>query len=212
MVERVYRKSGFLGPALWSPAEAKTAVRQIAGSEPGIVLTDAQNRPIAFVPVPPSEAMPLRQDSRVDTLYRAISKANAGSAFIPNPNFAYTLDQARNLARLLATLDVRALGVIACDGNQSETVESWAQQGKSFESSTFLSRRGENGRYELDPQTARDLPPAETHAADQRIALARQSFGGEPGSTPLLTAVTVRDATLDSLTANLPGLFGLDAG
>lgn len=135
VVERVYSKSGHIGDAISSPEKAKRQIGKISAGQSGIVLLDAQNRPIGFVQIAPEDTAPLRTRGRMDAIYRAISIANASAGMVVN-NGHYNTDQARNLTGLLNSLDVRALDVLDAT---SDGMRSWAERGYGM-ASTFYSR------------------------------------------------------------------------
>lgn len=133
VVERVYTQEDRLGPAITSPAVAKSLAKNLSGGESGVVLMTAQNEPVAFVPVDPAEAGVLRRGGRMDALYRALSVSNAGAAIIVN-NGMLGDQVVQNLAGLFNSLDARVLDVMDTSG---DTVQSWAEQGKQFNDRTF---------------------------------------------------------------------------
>lgn len=133
VVERVYTQEDRLGPAITSPAVAKSLTKNLSGGESGVVLMTAQNEPVAFVPVDPAEAGVLRRGGRMDALYRALSVSNAGAAIIVN-NGMLGDQVVQNLAGLFNSLDTRVLDVMDTSG---DTVQSWAEQGKQFNDRTF---------------------------------------------------------------------------
>lgn len=133
VVERVYTQEDRLGPAITSPAVAKSLAKNLSGGESGVVLMTAQNEPVAFVPVDPAEAGVLRRGGRMDALYRALSVSNAGAAIIVN-NGTLGDQVVQNLAGLFNSLDARVLDVMDTSG---DTVQSWAEQGKQFNDRTF---------------------------------------------------------------------------
>lgn len=133
VVERVYTQEDRLGPAITSPAVAKSLAKNLSGGESGVVLMTAQNEPVAFVPVDPAEAGVLRRGGRMDALYRALSVSNAGAAIIVN-NGMLGDQVVQNLAGLFNSLDTRVLDVMDTSG---DTVQSWAEQGKQFNDRTF---------------------------------------------------------------------------
>ena len=133
VVERVYTQEGRLGPAITSPAVAKSLAKNLSGGEAGVVLMTAQNEPVAFVPVDPAEAGVLRRGGRMDALYRALSVSNAGAAIIVD-NGMLGDQVVQNLAGLFNSLDARVLDVMDTSG---DAVQSWAEQGKQFNDRTF---------------------------------------------------------------------------
>ncbi|GAB3190779.1 JAB domain-containing protein [Hydrogenophaga aquatica] len=141
VVERVYTQEGRLGPAISSPAVARSVAKNLSGGEAGVVLMTAQHEPVAFVPVDPAEAGMLRRGGRMDALYRALSVSNAGAAIIVN-NGTLGDQVVQNLAGLFNSLDARVLDVM---DTSSDTVQSWAEQGKQFNDRTF--NQGARGAF-----------------------------------------------------------------
>lgn len=141
IVERVYIQEGRLGPAITSPAIAKSVAKSLSGGEAGVVLMTAQHEPVAFVPVDPFEAGMLRRGGRMDALYRALSVSNAGAAIIVN-NGKLDDQVVQNLAGLFNSLDARVLDVMDTNG---DAVQSWAEQGKQFSDRTF--NQGARGAF-----------------------------------------------------------------
>lgn len=148
VVERVFAEDAKLGPAITSPDVAKDAARNLSGGQPGVILMDAQNAPVAFVPVNPAEANLLRKGGRMDALYRALSVANAGAAIIVNDG---QMGDAvvQNLAGLFNLMDARVLDVMDLSGN---AVRSWAEQGKSMGGTSFMQDKGA-ARGSFNPTT-----------------------------------------------------------
>lgn len=144
VVEREYSKTGKLSDAISSPQAAKTIAKDIANGESGILLLDVQNRPVGFFPV--EVGAPLRTEGRMDAIYRAISMANGAGAMIVN-NGNYDGADARNIAGLLNSLEVRTLDVFDIEG---EGVESWAEKGIDFGSRTFFSKNGRQSGLSVD--------------------------------------------------------------
>ena len=138
-VEREFDQYGKLGPSLSDPARARQVVPTVANNETGLVLLDSQNQPIAFVPMKPSEALPLKDNGRLDALYRAMSYANAAGAILHDPKGKFTEEQYRNVGSALALIDVKMLDVLQAGG------VSLAEKGKSLAGTVVLSRDGTPG-------------------------------------------------------------------
>lgn len=155
VMERVYTSTGKLWSAINSPSDAKSAIRHIAGDEPGIILLDAQHTPVAFVPWKPENTAPLRGNGNMDALYRAISVANSASAMIANPGNAYTINQINNLTGLFNSLDVKLLDVM--EYGQDGSVTSMAEKGMPLDNNTFFSQ---SSNPVADPHTLSSLKAA----------------------------------------------------
>jgi len=132
-VEREFDKFDKLGAAFSDPAAAQTEMRVMGLKDPGLVLLDTQNAPIAFIPMGGMEAMPLKHNGRLDALYRAISYANAGAAVIYDPRGDFTEAQYRNIGAALGQVDVKLLDVF-------QKGVSMAEKGRPLVASTLLSR------------------------------------------------------------------------
>lgn len=155
VVERVYTKDSRLWSKIEDPATSKLVTPSIAGKNPGVMLLDNRHAPVAFVPIAPAEARSLRSQARVDQLYRAISKANASAAIIANPNNAYTISDANNLAGALQLIDLRVLDII--DYNDAGEVTSRSEEGRDIG----------DGRTTLT-QTAGNLNRGAIHISGER--------------------------------------------
>lgn len=136
VVEREISEGDKLADKISGPMDARRVARSVSNGESGIMLLDSQNQPLAFVPV--EVATPLREGGRMDAIYRAISYANAATAIIVNQSNRYSDQEARNLAGILNSIDVRALDVI--DVAENGVTESRAEHGESFGDRTFMSR------------------------------------------------------------------------
>lgn len=141
--ERQIVEDGRLAPGISSPSDAKQTVRRLVEANmgrPTIVLMDSQNQPVAAIPWAAEDAKPLRNNGKLDALFRAVATANAGSAIIgtggPLTSSApgMTMDQAKNLAAGLEAVDVRVLDIIDRDG------KSAAEQGLPLKASAMFSR------------------------------------------------------------------------
>lgn len=136
--ERQVVKADKLAAAIRSPSDAKRAVAELVaqhGGRSGIVLTDAQHTPIAFVPWAAGDALPLKGNGKLDALYRAAALANAGAAIIATGD-TMSAREARNLGRGLANVDVRVLDIIDAKG------ESATERGEKLTGQTLFSRGG----------------------------------------------------------------------
>jgi len=137
VLERVYSRSGSLGPPINSPAAAKRAARTIAGGRPGVILLDTQHIPTAFMEVDPEALGTLRGNGRMDSIYRAVSLANAGGSIIVDAG-TMVRGSIANLAAILRTAGAPVLDVV------SPTKEvgfqgTWAERGimPTVEANTF---------------------------------------------------------------------------
>ena len=115
-----------------NPAEAKGAAKEYyaqAGNVPGLLLMDAQNRLIGWVPIAPSMMGNLRGTGQLHALYRAISESNANAAILahggeldakhPSSTNAQAVSVGQNIAQALMRIDVRMLDSINVTTNES---------------------------------------------------------------------------------------------
>ena len=123
--ERQITEGGELGAAITGPQSAKRLVKDIVQSNmgrPTIILLSAQNDPIAAIPWAPEDAMPLRDNGKIDALLRAVATANASAAIIGTGGTGLTngpvmsMAQAKNIGAGLAKMDVSVLDIIDQSG------------------------------------------------------------------------------------------------
>lgn len=138
-MDRIIVQTGKLGPGFSSPKDAKTAARDLSGGESGLLLLDVQNQPIAFVPITAEAALPLRGTGGMDAIYKALSISNAGAAIIVNQNDTYDLNQIRNLAGLLTSVDTRVLDVIEI---REAGTAALSESGYDFSTRTVFEQAG----------------------------------------------------------------------
>lgn len=164
VVERVYTQTEKLGPQVKDFGMLNEAAPKISGGEAGIILTNSSNEPVAFVPVNTSEIDKLRDGGRMDALYRSISVANAGAAFIVDDGTMST-KAGINLAGLLNSLDVKVHDIVTVkDGKVTESWRSKARgniDARQFNQSYSDGPRGrvtfDNGMAVIDLFQQRDL-------------------------------------------------------
>lgn len=166
-VEREFDTFGRIGGAFSSPVAAMSEAPIVSGGETGLVLLDAQNFPIAFLPMRPDEALPLKNNGRLDALYRAMSYANAAGAILYDPKGGFSEAQYRNVGSALAPIDVKLLDVL-------QGGVSLREKGKSLAGLSVLSRSNKDasGIALRDAEATiarlakgyRNLPPIVLHA------------------------------------------------
>lgn len=123
-----------------SPTMAKSVVAGIAGRTPGIVFSDAQNRPVAFVPFTGEELGRLKVNGRLMRLFRSASQANAGGAFIAMPDGKVTKEQVANVYTALAGIDVRVIDGIEYSSDGTGEARSLASDGELSGAGLVFSR------------------------------------------------------------------------
>jgi DNA repair protein RadC len=138
-----------------SPTEAKQAAAEFyreSGNKPGILLTDAQHRPAAYVPIPDVMQGMLKGTGGLRALYRAVSEANAGAAIIVHggelshkvgPGGGRSVDG--NIAAALRQVDVRVLDIIDPRTNQSKAERGTLDDTGAFWSVAALTAAGAVG-------------------------------------------------------------------
>ncbi len=132
VIERELAPDGKPGVLIQSPAEAKdAAAAHYKAGGPGILLLNAQNRVVGWVPLSGTNMMgPLRNTGGLNAIYRAVSEANVGAAILTHggeldakpPGVYNTLGE--NIGGALSMVDVRVLDII-----NAETMESAAERG-----------------------------------------------------------------------------------
>lgn len=155
--ERQITQDGKLGRPITSPSDAKAVVREIVQGNmgrPTIVLLDSQHAPVAAVPWDAADAMPLRDNGKIDALLRAVAMSNAGAALIgtggplTTTGDGMTLAQAQNLGAGLAKMDVRVLDIIGRDGATA------AERGEGMRGHVLLRLADDIDQADGSPDTA----------------------------------------------------------
>ena len=146
VLERRYRKIGKLADAVTSPQSARAIVPKLLEGKDGIVFLDAQNQPVATLPIAPGELEHLRTDTTergAAPLMRLISESNASAMFAHFPSAPSSDPALRkslvNLSRFSSAMDIRLLDAFASDGG---ALQSLAERGTlpSGEGSNFQQR------------------------------------------------------------------------
>ncbi|NML24337.1 LPD38 domain-containing protein [Zoogloea dura] len=70
------------GDSITSPAAARVTVRVLSGKESGVVFLNAQNAPVAFLPMSQATMVRLRDGKSARALFGAAAKSNASAAMI----------------------------------------------------------------------------------------------------------------------------------
>ena len=146
VVAREIDTFGQLGDKISTPDVAKKVIPRVANGESGIVLMDNQNAPVGFIRMPVKDMLRLKNNGRMDDMYRAVSISNAASAMIYISNsdpVVQTIDSGtrlrefesnyQNVGTLLKGIDIRVLdalieegrfGVVSAAENRIETSRS----------------------------------------------------------------------------------------
>ena len=147
--ERAFEARGKLAPQASTARAAADAARGLShafGSDgPGIMLLDSQLNATAFIPWSGVDARPLKNNGKLDALFRAVSHSNADAAIIYTGRGG-TMDGrgARNLALGLDRAGVRVLDIAGESGPTA------AEQGAELKATTLESR---GPRQEPAPKT-----------------------------------------------------------
>ena len=134
--ERRIEVDELLGPEINSPTNAKEAVKAHTDyfmGQSGILLLNKQQAPLAFVPWRAEDAMPLKDNGKLDALYRAVSVSNAATAIIATGS-SMPIRSAQNLAAGLARIDVNTLDIIDSSGTSA------AERGEVINPGILMSR------------------------------------------------------------------------
>ncbi len=184
VIERTLGPSGVKGPTLSSPADAKQHAKSFyaKAKKPGLMLMDAQNTVIAWVPITDAMMGELRGTGGLNSIYRAISQANAGSAIIVHggelgyqsiPKKFPQVTPSENIAAALKKVDVRPLDSI--DVTQSRSV---AENVGHVDKGPVFARSNRTGGVHMDDaeaiiaQVREALPTAPPIIALESIAQA----------------------------------------
>ena len=163
ITERRFSRVGTLGAEITSPAQAKTEIPRHAEGKTGIVFANAQNGPVAFLPLSVRQMQALRdgkERSGARVLFGVVARSNASAAFVnfaDNENPSEAESAVRNLYEALNGRDIRLLDAF--------------QQGQSYAERGKVQGNGSGGVFfSLSGESAQT---ADTHAlatAQQRIA------------------------------------------
>lgn len=208
-----------LGPPITGPQQASKAVRELMDrniGRPTIVLLDAQNSPIAAIPWAPQDAMPLRDNGKLDALIRAVATANAAAAIIGMDGLIDTpthkigqetearrmsLAQAQNLGAGLARMEIRVLDIIDRDG------KSAAERGLAGVARSLMSRRGQSlpSRAYRGTRAARGIERFSADYVGAEESVQAYSRGIGPVSRQMRASIEDLDAVVSDLKKKLPG-------
>lgn len=132
VTERVFHQRATLANGLAGPEDAQRIMREVSGGDDGIMLLNAKNEPIAFVPMTVAEMDKLRGTGGLDKVLAGIERSNASAAIL-NVASASDVDAARNLGRMLKDADVQVHDIIA-DGQSMTSLGTETATTKSFQS------------------------------------------------------------------------------
>lgn len=220
VTERVFRKVGVLGRAITSPGVARQDIPQLANGDTGVVFTNAQNEPIAFIPLGVPAMQQLRnggESSNARRLFGAAARSNASAAFIHFADDTLDTDAknaANNVYSALNGRDIRVLDAFyrgAGGGmeSMSERGTLTGNAGNQFESRTPSPARSGMERVRVDMVQAtvdvfiRHFKGAA--ALDIRVVFSRDEIPPHHRPSPYADGVYHdRDGVIYLIAKNLP--------
>lgn len=107
ITERRFKKVGTLGEkgeVIDSPDKARQMLPKITDGKPGVVFLNAQNGPVAFLPMSPAQMTTLRDGKSARLLFGAAARSNASAAMLHFPagtNEQAAIDAADNIVEAL---------------------------------------------------------------------------------------------------------------
>ena len=176
IIERTIDTSGKLGVAITSPDLARSVVPKVANGETGLILTDNQHTPVAFLPMTPDMARPLKNNGGMDNLYRAMSVANAKAAFIYDPQEMFSREQYQNIGSFLAGVDANLLDVLV---GEKGAVQSLRERGETLTNpeGVFYSRPNRTIEVEGVTRPTTDAAGKPLHTTEEGIRNFWKWFG-----------------------------------
>jgi len=155
VVEREFKSTGKLHADKSGISDLASAIKiseEVSGGESGVVLLDAQYRPVGFMPIDFAGAKYIRGEKLQSDLLSAIELTNALAVV------SYTKDTSgdaeigiKNVGGLLSLSRVTPLDVLVDSG---QAVRSWAYQGEQLNWGTF---RQQNGKDSNDKRTLESM-------------------------------------------------------
>ena len=110
-----------LADALTGPEDARQKMRTIAKGRTGVILGNAANAPVAFLPLTVEQMTTLRDGERARVLFGAVAKANASSAILCFDDRAQS-----NTAKTLNPREVTVLD--ASTGEAAAYLPAWPKE------------------------------------------------------------------------------------
>lgn len=153
VVEREFKTTGRLSDdyndGITGFNDAVSAARDISGGESGLMLLDAQYRPIGFVPVDFAKSLSIRATKLQSDILGAIELSNASGVI------SYTKDTSTNAEKGILNVgglieSARVTPVDAIIDRGGSSVISWANMGARISSSTFQQPAYHGTPYKFD--------------------------------------------------------------
>lgn len=179
-----------------SPGMAKDAARRfyLQKGEPGVMLTDARNRVVAWVPIAPALAGALRGTGGLNAVYRAISQANAASAImVHGGEYSASVNGVKifqNIGAALKLVDVQPLDAINVRGPNGGAVSA-AEQFQNLDAGPVFSRG--DGPLKRPP-----MPAAAGLDVNAAREIADGLTAGWENAPPITVLATPADAPFDA--------------
>ena len=154
VMERLFTRTGNLGPAVENGIIAKAAVRKLSGGRSGILLLNNKHVPIGYLPVDAAAAAELRKDGRLRNLYRNIAESGASAAILASVDQELSPNAARNLGTALTIggLELHVLDIVFWDQATDSATTVTATDGDLRLPSTF-AQNSEAPRGSFNPAT-----------------------------------------------------------
>lgn len=184
VTERVFQQRATLAKSIGGPDDAKQIMREVSGGEEGIMLLNAQNEPIAFVPMTATEMGKLRGTGGLDKALAGLERSNASAAIL-SVSSATSVDAAQNLGRMLNDADVQVHDIIAGGKSMASTGQSTATS-KVFQSRAAREDAGGTAKVTVQAgeQAARDFMSKLPGAAGLRVSVVERVDQIPEGAKP----------------------------
>ncbi|WP_161781141.1 JAB domain-containing protein, partial [Bordetella bronchiseptica] len=184
VTERVFHQRATLAKAITSPSGAKEVMREVSGGDAGIMLLNAKNEPIAFVPMAETEMAKLRGTGGLDKALAGLERSNASAAIL-NVAAAGDLSAAKNLGRMLEDADVRVHDILA-GGESMASAGQGTAASKPFQSRAPNPTSEPTSRVtvETGERLARDFMEKLPGAAGLRVSVVKSVDQIPEGAKP----------------------------
>ena len=143
IMERVIKRQSFAErPSLSAPSRVREYIRGSKFAESGLVLMDAQNRPLGFWPMTIEQMGKLRTgdtETGAGRIMQMVGRLNPGAAiaYIPGTNTPEIGRAVRNIGALLNKIDTRLLDAFIVEPGEKGAVISYAEKGIDIKAPTF---------------------------------------------------------------------------
>lgn len=145
ITERRFTKVGTLAEAITSPGVARQTVRRLANERAGVVLLNAQNAPVAFLPLSAAQMQQLRDGQSARLLFGAVARSNASAAILHFPAAENAESVQAATRNMYEALDVRGIRVLDALVGAASLAERGDVRGNGT-NGIFRSFAGESAR------------------------------------------------------------------